>query len=131
MKKKALLDSYALLCYLKKENNWKAVKAALSSGEISCFLNELNAGEVYYILARNRGAAQADYFLDVILPSLPLKIISNNFDLIIKASRLKAKHPISYMDCFAAATAAQEKAVLLTGDPEFKKVENLIEIEWL
>jgi ribonuclease VapC len=47
------------------------------------------------------------------------------------AARIKASHAISYADAFAAATAQKHEAVLVTGDPDFKLVENLIDIEWL
>ena len=94
-------------------------------------MNELNAGETYYIIARLRGEEQAGHFLEVILPTLPIKILSNDFRRVIEASRLKAGYPISFVDCFAVATALAEKAVILTGDPEFRKVEGLVEIKWL
>ena len=38
---------------------------------------------------------------------------------------------IPYADCFAAATAIKEKATVVTGDPEFRKVEGLVGIDWL
>jgi predicted nucleic acid-binding protein len=128
LKKKILLDSYALLAYLKKEDNYRKVKEALSSPVL---MNELNAGETYYILNRHRGEEEADYFLEVVLPSLPIKVLPNSFERVIEAARLKARFPLSYMDCFALATAIDEKAAILTGDPEFKKVEALAQIEWL
>ena len=36
---------------------------------------------------------------------------------------------MSYADCFAAALAKVKNSELVTGDPEFKKVE--IKIHWL
>jgi ribonuclease VapC len=42
-----------------------------------------------------------------------------------------AKHPIFFADCFSVCTASRENAVILTGDPEFKKVEHLVDIEWI
>lgn len=132
MKKKRLLDSYALLTYLKKEDKYQHIKELLSvSAEDHVLMNDLNVGETYYILARARNTDQADYFLEVVLPSLPITVLSNSFKQIIEASRIKAKYPISYSDCFAVATAIREKAAIVTGDPEFKKVEGLVEIEWL
>ncbi|MEW5818290.1 MAG: type II toxin-antitoxin system VapC family toxin, partial [Spirochaetota bacterium] len=132
MKKKTLLDSFALLVYLKKEDKYHTVKDILSSGaDNPVIMNELNIGETYYILARERMIEHADYFIEVILPSLPITIVSNSFEQIIEASRIKAKYPISYVDCFAVATAQKEKAVIVTGDPEFKKVEGLVKIEWV
>lgn len=38
---------------------------------------------------------------------------------------------MSYADCFAAALAKHEKAELITGDNEFKQVENEMKIIWL
>ena len=94
-------------------------------------MNDVNVGETYYILARERSMEQADAFLDVILPSLPIIVRSNSFEHVIEASKIKARHPLSFADCFAAATALRENAVIVTGDPEFKHVRNLIDIEWL
>jgi predicted nucleic acid-binding protein len=132
VKNKRLLDSYALLAYLKQEKNYEPVKVLLSSADkMHIIMNELNVGEVYYIIARERGLEHADYFLQLVLPNLPIKIITNYFSNIIEASRIKAKCAISYADCFAVATAQREKAVIVTGDPEFKKVIGEVDVEWI
>lgn len=131
MKKKRLLDSFALLAYLKKENNYQRVKELLSAPDVPALMNDVNVGETYYILARERGMEQADVFLNVILPSLPIIVRSNLFGHVIEASKIKARHPLSFADCFAVASAIRENAVIVTGDPEFKAVQKLVEIEWL
>lgn len=51
--------------------------------------------------------------------------------MIWKASGIKAEYSISYADCFAAATALKYDATILTGDPEFKKIGSLVQVEWL
>ena len=94
-------------------------------------MNELNIGETHYILSRKRGYEQAEYFLDVVLPGLPISMISNDFNTVIAASKIKARHPISFADCFAVATAQLENATIMTGDPEFEHVEELVKIDWL
>jgi predicted nucleic acid-binding protein len=104
---------------------------ALSSSRCSVLMNEINVGECYYIIARERGKEQADYFIDTVINNLPIQIIANSFEDIIEASRVKSLHPLSYADCFAVATAIRENAVILTGDPEFKKVKHLVAIDWL
>ncbi len=133
MKKKRLLDSFAILAYLKKENNYQKVVKVLSShpGGGSVIMNEINVGECYYIIARERGCEEADYFINTVLTNLPVEVRPNSLKHIIEASRIKAKYPLSYADCFAVATAMREKAVILTGDPEFKKVKHLVDIMWL
>jgi ribonuclease VapC len=94
-------------------------------------MNEINVGEVYYILTRERSLAAAEYFLHDILQALAIKITPNSFSDVIEAAKIKAQFPIPYADAFAVATAIKYDATLVTGDPDFKKVEHLIEIEWL
>jgi|SRR3990172_7936443 len=126
-----LLDSFALLAFLKKENNYRRVKELLSSPDSPALMNDVNVGETYYILARERGREQADAFLNIILPSLPIIVRSNSFEDVIEASKIKARYTLSFADCFAVATAVRENAVILTGDPEFEHVQKLVGIDWL
>jgi predicted nucleic acid-binding protein len=134
VKRKKLLDSYALLAYLNKEDGFEKVRNVLANAQKSSLpvlMNELNVGETYYILYRKRGHEQAEYFLDTILAGLPISMISNDFNAVISASNIKARNALSFADCFAVATAQRENAVILTGDPEFKNVEKLVKIDWL
>ena len=128
MKRKSLIDSYALLAYLKQENNYRNL---LSSKENQLLMNDINIGETFCILAREQGLDKAEYFINAILPNLPIIKIGNAFDEVIQAAKIKAQYPISYADCFAVATAIREKAVIITGDPDFKHVEKIVEIDWL
>jgi ribonuclease VapC len=57
--------------------------------------------------------------------------VSNSFTDVLEAARIKARLPISYADAFAVATAQRERAVIVTGDPEFRKVEHLVTVKWL
>ena len=134
MKRKRLLDSYALLAYLNKEEGFEKVRNVMANAQKSGFpvlMNELNVGESYYILYRKRGHEQADYFLDVVLAGLPISMIANDFNAVISASKIKARHALSFADCFVVATAQRENAAILTGDPEFKLVEKLVKIDWI
>ena len=131
MKIKKVFDSFALLVYLNMEEGYRQVKDLLSSEETVISINEINLGEVFYILARARGLDQAEFFLNTIYPSLPLKKLGNTFQDVLEAARIKARYAVSYADCFAAATAVREKAHVVTGDPEFKKLEGIIEVDWL
>jgi ribonuclease VapC len=107
------------------------VEHLLSSKESELLMNDINIGETFYILARERGLDKAEYFINIILPTLPIIKIGNNFTEVIQAAKIKAQYPISYADCFVVATALREKAVVITGDPDFKQVEKVVEIDWL
>jgi predicted nucleic acid-binding protein len=62
---------------------------------------------------------------------LPINLVLPDKELIWKASEIKAEYPISFADCFAAATALRYDAKILTGDPEFKKLGALVAIDWI
>jgi len=131
VKTKKVLDAYAFLAYLQKESGHLRVKEMLASCDQDLLINAVNVGEVFYILARARGLREADYFLSLILPSLPVTVINNSFEDVIEAARLKAAHALSFADCFAAATAIREHAALVTGDREFEKLGLSVTIDWL
>jgi ribonuclease VapC len=133
MKNTVVLDAFAMLAYLQKERGSDRVRELLSggSGDGRVLMNSINIGEVYYILARERSAHEADLFIDLIVPALNIRIELNNLQDVMAAARIKASHAISYADAFAAATAQKHESVLVTGDPDFKLIEKLIDIEWL
>jgi uncharacterized protein len=108
---KKLLDSYALLAYLGAEEGFAPVRETLSEAVengIPLLMNEINVGETYYILFRKKGREAAEYFLHTVLAGLPISILSNTFDEVIDAARLKGEFRLSYADCFAVATALRE-----------------------
>jgi len=66
-----------------------------------------------------------------ILEGLPIDFHSTNRSLADSAADFKACFKISLADAFAAALAKEKKAELVTGDSEFKPLENEIEIKWI
>lgn len=86
----------------------------------------INAGEVYYLETRRRGRESARAAIEALRPVLHLE--EPDEATIIAAASLKARHPISYADCFAVATAMRHRAPLLTGDPELVALAEDVEI---
>jgi ribonuclease VapC len=128
-----LFDSHAILKWTQMEPGFKKVKSfieACRDKSMTGYMNQINLGEVYYKTIRAVGIDRARDFLENFL-RLPIQIILPDSELIWKASEIKAEHSISYADCFAVATAMKYNAAILTGDPEFKKTEELIVVEWI
>ncbi|MDO9288192.1 MAG: type II toxin-antitoxin system VapC family toxin, partial [Thermodesulfovibrionales bacterium] len=84
----------------------------------------------YYITRRERGTEKANETI-FIIEQLPISIVNADVSLTIAAAKLKANHSVSYADCFAAALGIQKKAKVITGDPEFKKLEKDVAVEWI
>ena len=98
--------------------------------DVPLFMTVVNLGEVWYIIAREASEADANRSITE-LRQLGIKFVDADWDLAYEAAGLKSKHKMSLPDCFAAALAKQKKAHLITGDPEFKQVEQAVTIVWL
>lgn len=105
------------------------LRAARDSGRL-LLLSVVNWGEVFYITLREAGRERADHVAHLI-STLPIQIISADLDLTKHAAEFKATRKMSYADCFAAALAKSRKAELVTGDKEFRQVEDDVKILWL
>jgi len=128
-----VLDSFALIAYFEKEPGGEKVKKILKEAELKkCVLlmSIINWGEVYYSLYRSKGEDKAEESI-LILDQLPITLVLADRFQTYQASKLKAKYTVAFADCFAAALALQKQSKILTGDPEFKKLEEEIKIEWL
>jgi len=128
-----LLDSYAILALLNDEPGAETVAELLRAGARDgdpLLVNEINVGEVYYIVAKHRSVEHAERVLHY-LETLPLEVVGNGYAEVIEAARVKSRFPLSYADAFAVATAVRFGARMVTGDPEFKAVQKTVEIVWL
>ena len=128
-----VLDAHGLLVFLEKEAGYEKVEQSFVAAvekDKYLLMSSVNFGEVYYIVLRECGHEKA-HEIEKIIMTLPIEIVDVDIHLAREAARFKAAHKISYADCFAAALAKLHKGEIITGDKEFKAVENEIKIAWL
>ncbi len=130
---KKILDAYGLLVFLEKEPGFQKInflfqKAALNNNNL--LMSAVNYGEVLYITFRRYGSKKVSE-LEEAMTVLPLEIIDVDVEIAREAARFKSLHKISYADCFAAALAKLYKGEVITGDKEFKTIENKVKIFWV
>ena len=129
-----VLDAWAVLAFLQGEepaaSRVREVIEGAQEGTIRLFASIVNIGEVYYRTGKTHSQKEADTILkDLYL--LPIEIISAGDDTVLAAARLKMTHVLSYADAFAAVTAQQKDAMLLTGDPELLELKRIVKVEKL
>jgi predicted nucleic acid-binding protein len=93
-------------------------------------ISVVNLGEVFYILWLRRGAEEAKQMISD-FARLPVQVISVDLSQALKAGEIKALHKIPYVDCMAAALAAERQATLVTSDRDFEKLGRRFPILWL
>lgn len=125
-----VLDSYAILAFLQQEQGWERIRELIRGaveGNIELYMSIINIAEVKYMITRrskNRPQVMAA------IEALPIHILSAD-EYVEQVIDLKAEYPVSLGDCFAAAAAIDLDCPLVTADPEFRKLEEVLLVEWL
>jgi predicted nucleic acid-binding protein len=129
-----VLDAWPVCKWLQGDRKIAGRIASLledaAAGRIELFMSLINAGEVFYTIAKQREMTEAEDFLNKVLPGMPITTLTPDSALIIEAARWKAKTKIACAGGFALATAARLKARLVTGDPEMKGLRTDL-VEWI
>ncbi len=128
-----VLDSFAILAFLFGEPGDERVAATLEKAAETgrkLLVAAPNWAEIRYQVERRLGAKRWEETRDRLL-SLPIDIVPADQGLAEAAGALKAHHRISLADAFAAALTSHVRGEILTGDPEFRSVEDRIRVVWL
>jgi ribonuclease VapC len=128
-----VLDSFAVLGLLGREPGGADVARLLRQardGQVRLLISWVNLGEVAYVVERRYGERRLQQVL-AMLAATELEAVPVEQTLALAAAHIKAQHAIAYADAFAAALALQSAATLVTGDPEFHLLEDIVPIHWL
>ena len=128
-----VLDTHALMVFFEKEPGYEKVKSLFSLAmekDSNLLMTSVNYGEIYCIVLRERGLEKAEE-IEHIIKTLPIDIVDVDIDLAREAGKIKAHYKLSYADCFAAGLARMKKGEVITGDPEFECIKNLIKVCWI
>ena len=131
-----VLDSWAILSWLQgvphAADEVRRLLEESERGRVQLLMSLINLGEVYTILAKKSGPQEAEDFLRE-FRRMPIRSVPVPAALLLAAARLKARFPISYADAIAAETAQRAGAPLVTGDPDFRRLEadGLLQVDWI
>jgi predicted nucleic acid-binding protein len=128
-----VLDSFAMLAYLQGEKNGVRVREIFQSAQSdrqSIYMSLINLGEVLYLTERRQGIQKAQDTL-ALIRQLPVEVLAVDEQTVFSAAHINANYTISYADAFVIVAAQTVSGTVITGDPEFSAVEELVNIEWL
>jgi uncharacterized protein len=131
-----VLDAWAIMAWLKGQQpaagRVRSLLDAAERGEHRLVMNIVNLGEVFYLSVKARDFTYGQRVFENLHSRITT--ISASDELVLRAANLKARHPVSYADAFAAATAMSYNLPLVTGDPELRAVagkEKALKLEWI
>src|SRR5271156_6681069 len=104
----------------------RLLEQALQS-EMPLLMSAVNWGEVFYITWRRHGEAKA-HEAEAKLREMPVAVIDVDCERASRAGALKQKHGLGYADAFAAELAIERGAWLVTADPEFARIGEVLSI---
>lgn len=126
-----VLDAFAFMTYLENEPGAERIEQILQDvqdGRARAFISIINLGEVIYNTERRYGLAKAQDAL-ALIQRMPIEILPADDQTVLAAAHIKANHPISYADAFVVVAAQKLNGILMTGDPEFQDITELVQIE--
>ena len=128
-----VLDSFALMALLQDEPGAPQVQGLLehaAKGGCELFMTVLNLGEVLYTVESRRGLEAAQEVLAAV-DQFPIEFVDIDRSLALSSARLKSSSGVGYADCFAGALAQHLGGTIVTGDPDFHRIEDVVQIQWL
>ncbi len=112
------LDTYSLLEIIKENKNFERFNQTLN------FTSLMNLLELHYIIGRDFGVKKASEVVE----KLKSIVVDITLEDIKKASEFRLKKGLkkfSYIDCLGYAVALNKGFRFLTGDKEFKDINNV------
>ena len=130
-KKNYLFDSNALLAFFQNEKGAETVCKLLEENErFHKFINIMNLGEILYTTLKRFGREKKiEIFSNLIGMNFDILPVDNS--IILEAADLKGERALSFIDCIATIIAMKKKMIVVTGDKEFREVEDLVEVCWI
>ena len=128
-----VLDASALFAFLQNKSGAQKVNGLLKEavrGRANILMSAVNYGEVYGSILRAHGPDRTAAAMSAVQP-LPIRMLDATPTRAFHAAEVKTKYKLYYVDSFAAALAIEYKAILVTGDSDFRRLGHSFPVLWL
>jgi predicted nucleic acid-binding protein len=123
-----IFDSSALLAYFLDAPGAAGIVEWLNrlttETDLQACMTTLAAGELFYTAMRHKNEATAERAHRMLL-GLPIALLVPDMELSLEAAKLKAVHPISFVDAHTAALVVKQQGLLVAADKVFDVLHGL------
>jgi predicted nucleic acid-binding protein len=127
-KPKVVLDTKPLIKLFAKEEGWETVQKILSkieSEEIEAAISAVTLTEIYYKYLQEKRADLAKTRTEELRYAIYIRKVQINEEAAVKAGEFKGKYDVSIADAFIAATAYFEGLIIISDDPDFRRIAEI------
>ena len=120
-----LIDSWAWIEYW-KGSRYAEWAAKFIEGAETAIVSAINLAEIYHAIQRDYDEKTANNKTDTV--SKRCFIINLDRQIALESARLKQQHKLGLADSIVLATAKSQNARVITGDKDFKHLQDTIYI---
>lgn len=125
---KVVLDTKPLIKLFAQEEGWEAVQKILTkieNDEIEGAISVVTLTEIYYKYLREGRPDLAKARTEALRQAIYLKKLKMGEEAALLAGVFKGKYAIPIADAFIAASAHLEGAIIVSDDPDYKKIREV------
>jgi predicted nucleic acid-binding protein len=127
-KPRILLDTKPLIKLFAKEKGWETIQKILvriEDKEIDASISVVTLTEIYYKYMHEKNAELANTRVNDLRNAIYLKKLETTEETAVKAGEFKGKYQVPIADAFIAAAAHSYGAIIISDDPDFKKIKEI------
>lgn len=127
-KLKVILDTKPIIKLFAQEEGWEKIQkvlAKIEDGDIEGAISVVTLTEIYYKYLREGGPDLAKTRIDILRYAIYLKKLMIGVEAAVKAGEFKGKYNIPIADALIAASAYLDDLIIISDDPDFKKVKEV------
>lgn len=125
---KVVLDTKALIKLFAKEEGWESIQgisSKIEDGEIEGAICVVTLTEIYCKYLREKRLDLAKARTEELRYAIYLRKLEINEEAALKAGEFKGRYDVSIADAFIAATAYFEGSIVVSDDPDFKRIPEI------
>ena len=122
------MDAKPIIKLFAQEESWEKiwkVLAKIEDGGIEGAISVVTLTEIYYKYLREGGPDLAKARIDILRYAIYLKKLMIGVEAAVKTGEFKGKYNIPIADAFIAASAYLEDLIIISDDPDFKKIKEV------
>ena len=122
------MDAKPIIKLFAQEESWEKiwkVLAKIEDGGIEGAISVVTLTEIYYKYLREGGPDLAKARIDILRYAIYLKKLMIGVEAAVKAGEFKGKYNIPIADALIAASAYLEDLIIISDDPDFKKIKEV------